>query len=245
MEAEKFILCSNYKISSFDSDFKGNTKIGALINYFIQIAWQHAEELGWGLEELDKQGYGWVLSRLKLKLNALPKWPGEISIETWPKGLNRLFYIRDAVIIEKDSKPNASITSAWLIIDKKTKRPKLYKPDLEMLSHNQERHAIHEEIQTLKIDGKPVYSVPYKAKYTDIDINQHLTTVKYIDYLFDTYDLEFIKKNTPKELTFNFLKEIKFGTELIMNRYESDNIHFFELINTQNKTVCFRAELKY
>ena len=245
MTTNNSLLTKKFQIFPLDADFKGNMRIGALINYFIQAAWQHAEELGWGLDAFEKLGYSWVLSQLKIKINSVPKWPGEITVETWPKGLNRLFYKRDANILDFDGNIIASITSNWLIIDKISKRPKLYKQDLEMLMRNQFKHAIHEDVERIKIEGVPAFSTSNKVKYTDIDINQHLTTVKYIDYIFDTYDLNFINANTPKELTINFLKEVKFGTEVTINRYEEGNIHFFDIIIVELKQSCFRAELHY
>lgn len=245
MTLDNSLLTKKFQILSLDSDFLGNTRIAALINYFIQAAWQHAEELGWGLKVFNKLGYGWVLSQIKLKLNSVPKWPGEITVETWPKGLNRLYYIRDAHILDSDNNIIASITSNWLIIDKNSKRPKLYKPDLEILAQNQLKHAIEEEIRKINVVGELTCIHSNKVKYTDIDINQHLTTVKYIDYIFDAYDLKFIENQTLSELTINFLKEVKFGSELLINRYEKNNVHCFDIINNQTNQSCFKAEILY
>ncbi len=107
------------------------------------------------------------------------------------------------------------------------------------------KHAIEEIIPSLKFEEKNGSITNYRVSYNDIDMNLHLTTVRYIDFLFDTYDLEFMEKNIPKEITVNFLKEVPFGAELIMYRFENSDVHRFELINSSNNSICFRAEIRY
>ena len=82
-------------------------------------------------------------------------------------------------------------------------------------------------------------------RYNDIDINRHLTTVRYIDFMFDTYDPEFLNYNVPAEITVNFNKEVPFGTELDMNRYEEGQKHMFELVNSLDGTSYFKGEVVF
>ncbi len=245
MGNNNYILTDTHTISSLDADFKESIRISALVNHFIQAAWKHAEILGLGLKELNKLNYSWVLSQLKIKLVSIPKWPGEVKIETWPKGINRLFYLRDAKIFDCNNNHIASITSSWLIIDKQSKRPKLITPDNDILTHHQDKHAINEIIAPIKIDISSCYEQEHNVRYSDIDINQHLTTVRYIDYVFDSYNLAFFNTHIPQEITFNFLKEVKFGTNLKMQKFEKGQTHHFELSDYTNKTLFFRAKITY
>jgi acyl-ACP thioesterase len=245
MENNDFILHENYTMASRDADFNGKLRVSSLINFFIQAAWQSAEELGFGYRQLSVQKLGWVLSRFKIKINELPIWPGELSVTTWPKGLNRLFYMRDAEFSDAAQNKIAAITSAWLVFDINSKRPKLLNTEVPALFQHKDKHAIDEGLPVLKFEGEPVTSTSYTVRYNDIDINQHLTTVRYIDFIFDTYDIAFHTHHSPKEITVNFLKEITFGTEVIMHRYVNKNVHGFELVNTLDSTVCFRAQVVY
>ncbi len=244
MNEQNSILEKKFPISSRHADFKSELRLSALINDYIQAAWQHAEALGVGYQHLKEQGLGWVLSRFTLDIYRLPKWPGEIKIKTWPKGMNRLFYLRDAEMYHGEEK-FAAITSAWLIFDVKSKRPKVLYKDQPYLHQLAGKHAIESDIPALKIEGTPNLSTSYKVRYNDIDVNLHLTTVRYLDFLFDTYDIEFMRENTPKKMTVNFLKEVVFGDQLVLHRFEDGNIHGFELYSPANNTVNFRAEVTY
>lgn len=244
MKDETFILTRQFPISSRHADFKSELRISSLINDYIQIAWQHAEALGLGYQHLKEKGLGWVLSRFTLKLDHQPKWPGEIEIKTWPKGMNRLFYLRDAKMYS-NGQHFASITSAWLIFDVKSKRPKVLYQDRAYLHELADKHAIEANVPSLKFEGTAAASFPYQVRYNDIDVNLHLTTVRYLEFLLDTYDIEFIRHHAPKALTVNFLREVVFGDEVIMQRFENDNVHGFELVTPSKNIVNFRAEITY
>jgi acyl-ACP thioesterase len=244
MKNENYILQKTFPISSRHADFKSQIRLSSLINDYIQAAWQHAEDLGVGYQHLKEQGLGWILSRFTLKLDLLPNWPGEVTIKTWPKGMNRLFYLRDAEMFYAGQK-FAAITSAWLIFDVKSKRPKVLYQDSPYLHELADKHAINSDIPTLKFNGTPSLSTNYKVRYNDIDVNLHLTTVRYLDFVFDTYDIEFLRDHTPQAVTVNFLKEVAFGDELTLHRYENGSVHGFELINRAKNIVNFRAEITY
>lgn len=244
MNEQQLILQKKFPISSRHADFKSELRISSLINDYIQIAWQHAEELGLGYLHLKEQGLGWVLSRFTLKLDYLPKWPGEINIKTWPKGMNRLFYLRDAEMYDGSNK-FGSITSAWLIFDVNSKRPKVLYQDRPYLHSLADKHAIDENLPSLKTEGAPVVSTEHEIRYNDIDVNLHLTTVRYLDFIFDTYDIDFIKNNPPKKLTVNFLKEVAFGDKTVMQRFENEKFHSFEFSTPEKNTINFRAEISY
>lgn len=244
MDSKNYYFEYTFEATSRDADFSCKLRVGALVNFFIQIAWQHAESLGWGLNDLSQHGYHWVLSRLKLKIDQIPVWPCSLKIKTWPKGMNRLFYIRDAEIYNEKNEKIIAVTSDWLIIDSKTKRPQKHETDREFM-HINFPPAVDEPIPTLKFNDSPTYSTDYIVKYTEIDMNHHLTTMRYIEFMFDSYDLEFFKNHQPKEMTVNFLKEIYFGSKLTLHRIEKENIHQFELIDNESQAVCFRGEIIY
>jgi len=246
MNQNSFIHQSSYEISTRDADFQHDVRVSSIINCFIQAAWKHAEELGFGYSHLSENGVGWILSRLKIKIEKVPSWPGILSLRTWPKGLKRLFYIRDAEVIDDGGDRIASVVTYWIVIDMKSKRPKLLNYEPEAMFYNKNLQALDEEIPSLKAEGSLVNSSSNRVGYNDIDMNWHLTTIRYFELMFDTYDdLGFIQNHYPKDITVNFIKEIAFGTEISVNRFENGNIHLFEIVNQANNIVCFRGEVKY
>lgn len=118
-------LYSEFKITSADTDMFTRIRAGAIVNLLIQSAINSAESLGFGFKGLRKQQLYWVLSRLTVEIYHPLTWNQEVEVETWPKSIEGLLYMRDYIIRDKSQNIVARATSGWLAIDAGTKRPKL------------------------------------------------------------------------------------------------------------------------
>ena len=127
MKGEEFILKQNLEITSADSDRYGRLRIGALLNFLIQAAGKSADQLSFGYEDLKKQNCFWVLNRMEIILDEIPHWQDNIFIETWPKTIEKLFYLRDFFIRNASQKIIGKASSRWLVINAERRRPTLLK----------------------------------------------------------------------------------------------------------------------
>lgn len=245
-QTKQFVFNKEFLVTSADVDFEGNVHISALANFLIQAAWRHAEHLGWGVDEMTEHNLAWILSSMKIKIKNYPRWRQTIRIETWPKGIERLFYLRDFVIYDSENNILGTGTSNWILIDIERRRPKLHNLNDEAIQQNKGKHAIEEKITGIQFEGEIDLDTDYNVKYTDIDINQHLTTTRYIDLMFDTYTPEQIALNRLTDITINFIKEITFAEKIKMVRSKpAGNSVKFKLISEKQEKPCFLAELKY
>jgi acyl-ACP thioesterase len=241
-----YIIRKEFLITSADVDFEGILRVSSLINFLIQSAWQHAEHLGWGVNDLLKKNLAWVLSGFKIEIIDYPLWKQTITVETWPKGINRLFYMRDYNVFNGQGNLIARATTNWLLIDIDKRRPKLIEIDNEIFHLNPDRHAIKEFVPVIDFTGNANNITPFQVRYSNVDVNQHLTTTGYIDFIFDTYEPDFISKNRPKSLVSNFIKEVKFGAQVNMLKKERDNKqHLFQLEPSPGGNAFFKAELTF
>jgi medium-chain acyl-[acyl-carrier-protein] hydrolase len=242
-----YILEEEFLVTSAETDFKHCLRVSSLVNMFIQIAWHHAEELGFGIKYLHQNNLAWVLSRFHLKIDSLPHWNETLRLVTWPKGIHRLKYLRDLEVFNNTGNRIAYATSEWLLIDMKTKRPKLQGPDTEIFSKNKDKHAIENLIESLNPLTEDSTSILLKAYYSDIDLNQHLTTTRYIDWMFDTFELDFHKKYQCNEIILNFIREIPYGLDVLQNRLSESykNIHKFEFVKNTDRQILFRGKIQF
>ena len=242
------ILHESALITSSDTDFTRNLKLSALVNMHIQIAWHHAEQLGFGFEFLHANDLIWMLSRFHLIIEAYPQWNEHLHLSTWPKGIRRLFYLRDFSTADESGNPVSKATSEWLIINRRAKRPKLYNPDNNIFRENLEKHAINGEVPVLTFDGKNKAEYSNKVVYSDIDLNQHLTTTRYIDWMMDCFEIDYFNNKYCNELVLNFIREIPFGEHAVIKKAEltdQPNRYVFEFTSTDGKTVFFRGLLGF
>jgi medium-chain acyl-[acyl-carrier-protein] hydrolase len=243
----QYQLQENFRISSADADFQRKLKVSSLINMFIQIAWKHAEEMGYGVDSMNNSGLAWMLSRMHIKIIQLPSWSDSIQITTWPKGIRKLFYLRDVTVNDLKGNPMIIATSEWLMIDINARRPKIKDPENPAFWVNRDKHAIESVVPALDNSDFDPVMVHHRVRYSDIDLNEHLTATRYIDLMFDSFDLEFIKNSRCKEVILNFMHEITFDENIHIQKHflENENACRFRYTSDDGKSIFFRGQLIY
>ena len=112
-----------FTISSYDLNPGSQARLTTIANFFQEMAYQHADQLGFGYRDLKEAQIYWVLSRMKIRMNNYPVWDDQIRVETWHNGMERLFGIRDFKVVDAAGNILGIATSAWLILDAQTRRP--------------------------------------------------------------------------------------------------------------------------
>ncbi|NOU58965.1 acyl-[acyl-carrier-protein] thioesterase [Marinifilum caeruleilacunae] len=242
---EKFT--QSFRIGSFDSDFKGRVKLTSICNYLQEIAGMHADALNWGIDKLMQQNLSWVLTRLKVKVLQYPKWTEEITVETWPTGIEGLFGNRDFRIL--DSQGNAIIlaSSSWLIINLKSKRPARPHSIIENAKFENAEKVFPSPLQKLVTKVNSQSSLEVNVHFSDIDINQHVNNVKYIKWIIDSCPIEKLQSNCIDEFMINFLHEAKYNEQLSVfnNCNENQDESHFEIRNNASNIEHCRASIKW
>ncbi len=245
-ENKSYSLKYNYKVNSADTDIEGRLKMGALLNFLIQSAINSSNELGFGFDEIKDESLFWVLSRISIEINRPILWNEEITVETWPKNIEKILYLRDFIVRDKNDNIIAKSTSGWLAINSETKRPHLSQHiNTETYYTLKNKYALKEvpkKIMPIKVGDK--FSV--KPTFFDIDINRHVTSTRYLDWMMDTYDLDFLLKNYPTKISINYIKETKPSENVgIIRNNKSDNNYIFEGKHINSNIVTFRGIIKF
>ena len=98
-------------------------RFSAILCLMQDAAYAHATRLGVGYEHLLAHKRAFVLSRLQIKVcSELPVWGDRIVLQTWPRGLDKLYIYRDFELSREGREPFLKATSAWLLIDTDARR---------------------------------------------------------------------------------------------------------------------------
>ena len=237
-------LKKKFIVTSADTDMFGRLKLSVLANFLIQSAISSADKLGFGLKYLREEKLFWVLHRLTIKIEKQLKWYDEIEVETWPKTVEGLLYIRDFIVRDKKKNIVARGTSAWLAIDLIRKRPKIIGGIITDIFHSlKHKNAIEELPSKLSLmkDGE---TNEINTSFFDLDLNQHVTSTRYIDWIMDAFSVDFHSKNYPKSLSINYLIEVKPNEKIQIskNKINKQSFHF-EGLNLTTGKQTYRSEL--
>jgi medium-chain acyl-[acyl-carrier-protein] hydrolase len=233
------------KIGSYDVDFTGRASTVSLCRYFLDAAWKHAEALGVGFSDLASQGKFWVLSRLLFEVSRYPVWGNTATLRTWPRSPKSVFAMRDFEISDSAGTRMAAGASAWLVLDAASKRPQRLHKLLPALADLSDNRALSRDPEKLEPGDSWDVVFTATARYTDIDVNRHVTASRYIGWLLDAYSLEFHRAHAVRLLELNYLGETLVGTELsIRTRAVGEAAWSHSLIKASGEEVC-RARLEW
>ncbi len=237
---------SRFRVTSADTDMYSRIRPGALVNLLIQSAIDSADSLGFGYGGIRGQNLFWVLSRLTLEIYRPLLWKEIAEVETWPKNIAKLLYLRDFVLRDKDRNVTAKATSGWLAVDIETKRIKRIEGiDKNYFKRLKGKHALTEPpVKLPPVNDGDIFDLT--AKYCDIDLNKHVTTTRYVDWIMDSFSPEFHRENYPEKLSLNLMKETMAGETIrLLKKCNSNLWCSFDGIKTESNTSAFRAGIKF
>ena len=246
MNAINLIWKEQLRVPTHAVDMNGKMKFSEICYSLFDIAAAHARHLNWGYDDMQSRKTYWVLSRLHVKILKYPLMYETISVETWPKGVSRLFAIRDYSISNESGETVALATTAWIIVDAGTGKPR--RPDdlVKDLNLDNPKHGIEEVPDKLPSVVDPELTVSYKVRYTDLDINKHVNSGKYIEWIQDCFKGEKYDRQSIKEFQINFQSETRLDETINLKMFtEAGNtdINFFEGSRESDGTVAIRARL--
>lgn len=240
------VLQNKFTVTSADTDMFRRLKGSSLVNFLIQSAINSADKLGFGFANLKTQKLFWVLSRFTLEVYKPLHWYDTAIVETWPKSVDGLLYTRDFIVYNTRNEIVAKATSGWLAIDFENKKPKLFNGiQAQILVSLQKKYAL--DYMPHKLDGVESGDIfTTRATFSDIDLNGHVTTTKYLDWIMDTFEPQFHKEMYVNEISINFMKEILTGEQIKILRslINKDSYRFEGSIDSKLKS-SFRAQVSF
>jgi acyl-ACP thioesterase len=226
-ENNQLITYSKYQVTSADTDMFARAKLSFMLDLMIQGAIHSADSLGFGYDNLQEQQLFWVLNRITMEIKRPLLWKEKVEVETWPKDVHKILYLRDFIVRNETGDIIAKATSAWLAIDFKTKRPGRVEGIMrEKLTQMRERHAINELPEKIIPIDSGIESV-HQASYFDIDLNKHLTSTRYVDWMMDSLPIDYHEINYPKAFSINFLKETMPNETLMLEHTNNEGREYF------------------
>ena len=216
----------NYKFVAepFHVDFMGKLTMGVLGNHLLNCAGFHAAERGFGIAEINENQYTWVLSRLAIELEDLPRQYEDFSVQTWVENVYRLFTDRNFELKNKDGKTIGYARSVWAMISMQSRKP----ADLLTLhGGNISEYICDKECPIFKPGRikvtQEVPAVEYQTKYSDIDINGHVNSIKYIEHILDLFPMETFKDKQIKRFEMAYVAESYYGDTLLFYKEEKED----------------------
>jgi acyl-ACP thioesterase len=190
-------------------DRSDRLSLGAAFGFFQEAAISHAADLGCGRDVLAEIKQGWVLSRIAVFMERRPGYEETVLVESWPRGWEKLFAIRDYDMKDGGGKPIVRGRGNWLVLDIERRRPLRVQQIVEKL-------PLNEGLNALSWGGPPALvqrenltkAGERKAAYSDIDYYGHVNNARYIQWIQDITDPGLLDKADQVRLDVNYVSEV-------------------------------------
>jgi len=235
---------NTFRVRAFDVDANGRLKVNTILDYFQDAASNDAERLNFGYSNFVPRGLTWVLSWAKFEFIEYPKFIDEIKIQTWGKKQHKLYSIRDYLLFNSKDEIICRGTSAWLLLDLKSLRPKILPQLFPEIKMHDSIDALIDLPQKITHTSQQDFIYSTQVRYSDIDLNQHANNASYIKFMLDCFDKEFHGDHIIKSLVVSFNAESKYGDEIHLYKGTEKEIpltHYVEAKNLNSNKLVFQA----
>lgn len=228
-------------VEPFHVDFTGRIFMGVLGNHLLNAAGNHSQRRGWGIGALNETQHTWVLSRLSIEMEEMPRQYEHFQVKTWVEGVMRLFTNRNFAIQRPDGTPMGYARSVWAMIDMQTRKPcdlfSLYDGDIL-------RYVAPEADNDCPIEGhgryrfrEPELVRTIGTYYSDVDINGHINSIKYIEHILDLFPQERFRQGI-RRFEIAYKTESYLGDQLSFYVQTEDDATLVEVRKNAQEVVC-------
>lgn len=241
-----------FKAGTFHCDITGHLFVEQLGSMLLDSADYFAKEGGFGIQDLNQNQHSWYISRLAIEMNDMPKAHDDFLIETWVENVIKAFSSRNYCVKPIGGEPFGYVRSIWATVNTTTKQP----VDVSSAGNGVvERYALPDKpcpirkISRVHIQGDIPYVSSIITNYSDLDINGHFNSIKYIQHMLDLWDKDWYIEKQFKRIDIVYTAEAYFGEKLNFHRQEIDEntyrIRITKQLSDNNgdeKEIC-RAEI--
>ena len=203
-------------IPSYLADEQAQLSVTSLFKLLQEASDRHAALLGAGWFDLQDRGYFWVLTKMLVHINRLPKWQEEVLLRTWVRASEAATSPRDFEIEDTNGNLLVSARAIWAILDTEQGRPqRMDMFDVQFLP--QERCALdHRPPKIGPLTLPETLPEAKTALYSDLDMNHHVNNAHYIQWAFDSFDENFQRSHQLTEIAVNFIAQAKLGDQYVV-----------------------------
>jgi len=230
------IHTKNFQVNFSQIMPNGFLKITELLNFLQLTAAEHSELGGISFVDMQVHHQAWVLSKMRLEINKLPKWKDEVTIETWIVSMENSRSLR-ALKILVGTEVVATCETFWVVLNTQRRRPEsLALPHLHFEKF-QDKFANEKRIETYKPIANATTVANRKVAFSDLDLVNHMNHIKYLEWCLDCLPAEKLFMNSISAIEMHFLAELIIEDQVSILKNDIDDKQQFSI--EKNGKTCF------
>lgn len=208
-----------------------------LVGRIIKVASMHADLWGVGYEKMISSRTAWVLSRLSIEMKHFPAINQEYTLETWIEDYNTRFSTRNMAILDNKGEVCGYVRTIWLVLDLEARRTANMEELNELRTLVLDRPCPIDPPTRMRIEnGQKIDS--FAVRYSDIDLNRHVNSARYVEYLLNQYPFEWYDNNRITRFEIAYAHEALPGINIDVYREEKQALDHTLELHHEGNVLC-------
>ncbi len=232
------IFKEKFKVQLKDIGKENYIKNKGILEIFENIGTHHSDLAGYGPNDIEKTRVSWVLLDWKIKVIKRPKYGQTLNVSTWGRIKKKVYTYRDFEMYDEENNLCVIGTSKWTIVDIKTGKIEKISDEIYEKYEMEEKDVFNiGELEKIKVPEKFNNEFVYKVSRRDIDLNNHMHNLYYLDLGYEVLPEEVYKKRPFDNVRIQYKKEVKID-DIIKCKYTFDNNeHIITIWNNDSTRV--------
>ena len=228
-----------FEVRSHEVDSTGTVSLPRIADYFQEAAGKNARDLNFDISDLQEKGTTWVLFRLHIRMDSFPERWQDITVNTWPSSGDGVRAFRDYELVNSDGDRLGVGVSQWMVLNMKSRRPVRMPKEITEMGLDVDKHLLpvdKDSFDKLADPDSVIISTHQAGKY-DMDMNNHVNNVKYIEWMTGFLPEKITKKKKCFEINIQFHRETSLGSKVTVKSEPFDDESILHNIIDQNNQL--------
>lgn len=237
----------------FHCDFSHRLFMSHLGNHLLNAADFHSTDRDFGMAYLNPIHKTWVLSRLAVEMDEMPVQYSKFYVETWVESAMKYFTNRNFRVVGEDGHVFGYGRSVWAMIDTDTRQPQ----DILAIRDGAitgwietDKECPIEKSSRVKMTSGAELVRTVDTGYSDVDVNGHVNSVKYIEHVLDLFDMEWHRTHRLARFEIAYVAESHGGDRLSFYREQTGDGEYCVRIaispkNGEKEVEVCRSKVKF
>ena len=228
-----------FRLRNAEVDLNRRLRLSTMLRMMQEASIAHTEELGAGREKTLDRGLLWVVTLQEARINRMPEYDEEITLESWPGDTMHLFFPRYYRIIGADGAVLVTAAALWVLMDSVER--KMVFPEDKNVAVPFEKTGFEPPLPRAPRHIETTREASFTVPFSYTDMNGHMNNTRYFDLMEDTLPPELHTKRLTK-IGIEYRAEARLGDELTL-RWGSEGNDWF--LSGETDKQLFKMRMTY
>lgn len=228
-----------FRLRNAEVDLNRRLRLSTMLRMMQEASIAHTEELGAGREKTLDRGLLWVVTLQEARINRMPEYDEEITLESWPGDTMHLFFPRYYRIIGADGAVLVTAAALWVLMDSVER--KMVFPEDKNVAVPFEKTGFEPPLPRAPRHIETTREASFTVPFSYTDMNGHMNNTRYFDLMEDTLPPELHSKRLTK-IGIEYRAEARLGDELML-RWGSEGNDWF--LSGETDKQLFKMRMTY